>query len=51
MEERGVMQRNWGDYISTLPREEEDSMDKAAGKMILVYPYNTKIPKIRILTS
>jgi len=47
----GVMQRNWGDYIATLPRQEEDSMEKAAGKRILVYPYNRKIPKIRILTS
>jgi len=47
----GVMQRNWGDYIATLPKEEEDSMEKAAGKRILVYPYNRKIPKIRILTS
>ena len=47
----GVMQRNWGDFIATLPREEEDSMEKAAGKRILVYPYNRKIPKIRILTS
>ena len=47
----GVMQRNWGDYIATLPREDEDSMEKAAGKRILVYPFNRKIPKIRILTS
>merc|ERR1719232_1026984 len=47
----GVLQRNWGSYIASLPREEEDSMDKAAGKRILVIPYNRKIPKIRILTT
>ena len=43
----GVMQKNCGHFIAILPREEED---KAAGKMILVYPYNRKISKIRILT-
>ena len=26
--------------MATLPREEEDSMEKAAGKRILVYPYS-----------
>ena len=47
----GVLQRNWGSYIASLPREEEDSMDKAAGKRILVIPFNRKIPKIRIMTT
>ena len=47
----GVMQRIWGDYIATLPREEEDSMEKAAGKRILVYPYNRKIPKSTVENS
>ena len=47
----GVLARGWRDYIATLPRVEEDSMDKAAGKRILVYPYDRRIPKIRILTS
>ena len=47
----GVLQRGWGSYIATLPREDEDSLDKAAGKRVLVIPYNRKIPKIRILTT
>merc|ERR1719334_2474746 len=34
----GVLQRNWGNFICTLPKEEDDSMEKAAGKRILVYP-------------
>ena len=42
----GVMQKYWGDYIADLPREVEDSMEMAAGKRILVYPYNGKILKI-----
>ena len=46
-----VSQRCWGAYIASLPREEEEGMDKAAGKRILVIPYNRKIPKIRILTT
>ena len=35
----------------TLAREEVDSMDKAAGKRLLVYPYDRRLPRIRILTS
>ena len=36
----GVSQRAWGAYIASLPVQEEDAMDKAAGKRILVIPYN-----------
>ena len=46
-----VLERGWRDYIATLPKQDEDSMDKAAGKRILVYPYDRRIPKIRIVTS
>lgn len=47
----GVVARQWRDYIATLARVEEDSMEKAAGKRVLVYPYDRRIPKIRILTT
>ena len=47
----GVVSRGWRDYIATLPREDEDSMDRAAGKRVLVLPYDRRIPRIRILTS
>ena len=47
----GLLHRNWGSYIASLPREEEDSLDKAAGKRIFVISFNRKIPKIRILTT
>jgi len=47
----GVLSRGWRDYIATLPREDEDSMDRAAGKRVLVYPFDRRIPRIRILTS
>ena len=47
----GVLQRSWTSYICSMPREEEEGLDKAAGKRILVIPYSRKIPKIRILTT
>jgi len=47
----GILQRNWRDYIATVPAQDMDAMERAAGRRILVCPYDRRIPKIRILTS
>ena len=44
----GILQRNWRDYIATVPTEEvKGAMEKASGRRILVCPFDRRIPKIR----
>ena len=47
----GVLERRWGSFIASLPREEAGTMEKAAGRRVLAVPYDRRIPKIRILTA
>ena len=47
----GIVERNWREYVATIPKEEANSQQKRSGKRILVYPYDYRIPKIRVLTS
>ena len=47
----GVLERNWGEYVATISKEEAKTVEKRAGRRILVYPYDYRIPKIRVLTS
>ncbi len=49
----GVVQRNWREYVATIPKEEaeEAAQQRKAGKKILTVPYDRRIPKIRVLTS
>ena len=47
----GMLQRNWREYIATVPTEDMKMMERATGRRILVCPFDRRIPKIRIQTT
>ncbi|CAH2274472.1 DIS3-like exonuclease 1 isoform X1 [Pelobates cultripes] len=47
----GVLQRNWRDYVATLPSQEEIQTRGKNTQKILVIPWDYRIPKIRISTQ
>ncbi|XP_056147130.1 DIS3-like exonuclease 1 [Lampris incognitus] len=46
----GILQRNWRDYVVTLPPREETRSQTRTSQRILVTPWDQRIPKIRIST-
>ncbi|XP_023335142.1 DIS3-like exonuclease 1 [Eurytemora carolleeae] len=47
----GILERNWREYIATLPSDENAGMERATGRRVLVCPFDRRIPKIRIQTT
>ncbi|XP_033109550.1 DIS3-like exonuclease 1 [Anneissia japonica] len=47
----GIIQRNWRDYVATLPKEERHNVQSGKAEAVLVIPFDYRIPKIRITTS
>ncbi|XP_040270225.1 DIS3-like exonuclease 1 isoform X1 [Bufo bufo] len=47
----GVLQRNWRDYVVTLPSKEERQTQGKNAQKVLVTPWDYRIPKIRISTQ
>ena len=45
----GILQRNWREHIATVPSEDPGAMERAAGRRILVCPFDRRIPKIRFV--
>ena len=42
-----IVQRNWREYVATVPKEEAESLNRKSGKRILVVPYDYRIPKVK----
>ncbi len=49
----GVLQRNWREYVATIPKEEadEEALHRRGGRRVLAIPYDYRIPKVRVLTA
>ncbi|XP_051985516.1 DIS3-like exonuclease 1 [Xyrauchen texanus] len=47
----GVLQRNWRDYVASVPPLEEVQSQSRNSQKILVVPWDYRIPKIRISTQ
>lgn len=47
----GILQRNWRDYVVTFPTRDTTQSQSRNSQRILVTPWDTRIPKIRISTQ